>query len=156
MVAVFVDDDRSALSGKPRPGYLALLERLELSDFQAIVAWHPDRLHRSPLELELFIDLLERTRATVVTVQGGDYVLSTASGRMTARVVGAVARHESEHKSERLRAKMRELVGAGRMTGGHRQPSLRLRAVQEGHASACGTRGRGRHRVRAGGALPGW
>lgn len=30
---------------------------------------------------------------------------------MTARVVGAVARHESEHKSERLRAKMLELVG---------------------------------------------
>ena len=118
VVAVFLDDDRSAFSGKPRPGYLGMLERLQLGDFQAIVAWHPDRLHRSPLELESFIDLLERTRATVVTVQGGDYDLSTASGRMTARVVGAVARHESEHKSERLRAKMRELVGGGRMTGG--------------------------------------
>jgi DNA invertase Pin-like site-specific DNA recombinase len=118
VAAVFVDDDRSAFSGKPRPGYLAMLERLELGDFGVIVAWHPDRLQRSPVELESFIDLLDRTRTTVVTVQGGDYDLSTASGRMTARVVGAVARHESEHKSERLRAKMRELVEAGKMTGG--------------------------------------
>src|SRR5262249_42604236 len=51
--------------------------------------------------------------------QGGDYDLATAAGRMTARVVGAVARHESEHKSERLRAKMRELTEAGRMRGGY-------------------------------------
>src|SRR5262245_33063122 len=105
VVSVFEDDDRSAFAGRPRPGYLKMLERLELSDVRAIVAWHPDRLHRSPLELEDFIDLIERTGATVATVQGGDYDLSMASGRMTARVVGAVARHESEHKSERLRRK---------------------------------------------------
>jgi DNA invertase Pin-like site-specific DNA recombinase len=118
VVAVFVDDDRSAFSGKPRPEYIAMLERLELGDFGAIVAWHPDRLHRSPVELESFIDLLERSKATVLTVQGGDYDLSTAGGRMTARVVGAVARHESEHKSERVKAKFRELVDAGKPIGG--------------------------------------
>ena len=78
VVAVFVDDDRSAFSGKPRPEYIAMLERLELGDFGAIVAWHPDRLHRSPVELESFIDLLERCQATVLTVQGGDYDLATA------------------------------------------------------------------------------
>jgi site-specific DNA recombinase len=118
VVAIFEDDDRSAFAGKPRPGYLKMLERLQLGDVRAIVAWHPDRLHRSPLELEDFIDLIDRTGATVATVQGGDYDLSMASGRMTARVVGAVARHESEHKSERLRRKMEELVAAGRITGG--------------------------------------
>jgi hypothetical protein len=95
-----------------------MLDRLELGDFGAIVAWHPDRLHRSPVELESFIDLLERCKATVVTVQGGDYDLATAGGRMTARVVGAVARHESEHKSERIKSKFRELIEAGKPIGG--------------------------------------
>jgi site-specific DNA recombinase len=118
IVAVFVDDDRSAFSGRPRPEYIAMLERLQLGDFGAIVAWHPDRLHRSPVELESFIDLLERCKATVVTVQGGDYDLSTAGGRMTARVVGAVARHESEHKSERIKSKFRELIDGGKPIGG--------------------------------------
>lgn len=112
-----VDDDRSAFSGKPRPAYLEALERLERREVRGILAWHPDRLHRSPVELEAFIDLVESTGAAVRTVQGGDYDLSTAAGRMQARIVGAVARHESEHKSERLRSKMRELREHGKFTG---------------------------------------
>lgn len=119
----FVDDDRSAFSGKPRRRYLAMLEAIGQGQVDVVLAWHPDRLHRSPRELEDFVVLLERTGATVVTVQGGDYDLATASGRMTARVVGAVARHESEHKSERLRAKMDELRERGRfLTGGGARP----------------------------------
>jgi DNA invertase Pin-like site-specific DNA recombinase len=115
---VFEDDDRSAFSGKPRPAYQRMLEGHSMGDFGGIVAWHPDRLHRSPKELESFIDLIDQTKGTVATVQGGDYDLSTAAGRMAARVVGAVARHESEHKSERLRIKMAELVEYGKLTGG--------------------------------------
>ncbi|MBI4347850.1 MAG: recombinase family protein, partial [Elusimicrobia bacterium] len=88
----------------------------------AVLAWHPDRLHRSPLELEEFIDIIEAAQIPVVTVQGGEYDLSTASGRMTARVVGAVARHESEHKSERIRRKHEELARKGAVSGGGDRP----------------------------------
>lgn len=119
---VFVDDDRSAYTGKPRPGYEAMLAALEERRVDAVIAWHPDRLHRRPVELEAFIDLVERTGAKVATVQAGDYDLASATGRMTARVVGAVARHESEHKSERLRRKHRELAEAGRLSGGGTRP----------------------------------
>jgi DNA invertase Pin-like site-specific DNA recombinase len=66
----------------------------------AVVTWHPDRLHRSPREVEAFIDIVNAAGIRVATVQAGEYDLSTASGRMTARVVGAVSRHESEHKSD--------------------------------------------------------
>ncbi|MBO0744736.1 MAG: recombinase family protein [Candidatus Dormibacteraeota bacterium] len=114
----YTDDDRSAFSGKPRKQYRALMEAVEMGDVDAIVGWHPDRLHRSPAELEAFIDLLERTGTTVVTVQEGEYDLSTSGGRMKARVVGAVARHESEVKSERLKLKMRELRERRRAMGG--------------------------------------
>lgn len=119
---VFVDDDRSAYSGRPRPGYLNLLDQVKHGDIDAIVAWHPDRLHRSPVELEDFITLIDATGCRVATVQAGEYDLSTPSGRMTARVVGAVARHESEHKSERLRAKHRELAAEGKPAGGGTRP----------------------------------
>jgi len=133
VAAIFPDDDRSAFSGKPRPAYLRMLDRLEQGDFQVVVAWHPDRLHRSPRELEGFIDLIERTGTAVVTVQTGEYDLSTPSGRMTARVVGAVARHESEHKSERIRSKMNQLREEGRMTGGGRRPFGFNRYVKGSH-----------------------
>lgn len=95
IVSEHVDNDMSAYSGKRRPAYQAMLERLEAGEGEGIIAWHPDRLHRSPLELEAFISVLERTGAAVVTVQGGDYDLSTATGRAMARTIGAWSRHEA-------------------------------------------------------------
>lgn len=119
---VFVDDDRSAYSGKPRPEFERLRERIETGDVDVLVAWHPDRLTRQPRELEDLIDLLEATKTTVRTVQTGEYDLATPSGRMAARIVGAVARGESEHKSARLRAKHRELAERGKISGGGHRP----------------------------------
>src|SRR5690242_11876766 len=72
---VFVDDDRSAFSGKPRPEYLAMLAAVEDRSVGAVIAWHPDRLHRSPRELEDFIDLIEASKCKVATHQAGDYDL---------------------------------------------------------------------------------
>jgi site-specific DNA recombinase len=117
---VFVDDDLSAYSGKARPSYDRLLEAIKAGTVGAVVAWHPDRLHRSPRELEGFIDLVTASGAAVATVQAGELDLSTASGRMTARVVGAVARHESEQKSERLRRQREQMALQGRANGGRR------------------------------------
>lgn len=117
---VFIDDDRSAYSGKPRPAYLEMLQALKDGRVDAVIAWHPDRLHRSPRELEDFIALIESTGAQIATVQAGELDLSTASGRMTARVVGAVARHESEQKSERIRRQRDQAAREGLPTGGRR------------------------------------
>ncbi|HYA01279.1 MAG TPA: recombinase family protein, partial [Candidatus Binatia bacterium] len=100
VVATFIDNDISAFSGKVRPQYEALLGAIEGGRVEAVLAWHNDRLHRSPKELERFIDLVEHHKVAVAVVQGGDYDLTTSNGRLSARIVGAVARHESEHKSE--------------------------------------------------------
>ena len=113
VAATFTDDDRSAYSGKPRPAYRDLLAAIDAGTVGAILAWHPDRLHRSPRELESFIDLVESHGTAVQTVTAGAYDLTTPTGRMQARIVGNVARFESEHKSERLRRKMDELAAAG-------------------------------------------
>ena len=49
--AIFMDDHISAYSGKKRPGYIELLERVRLGPSR-IVAWHVARLYRRPRELE--------------------------------------------------------------------------------------------------------
>ena len=115
IVERFVDDDRSAYSGKPRPEFDAMCEMIRRGDIDLLLAWHPDRITRQPRELEDLIDLLESTKTSVRTVQAGEYDLGTPSGRMTARVVGAVARAESEHKSARLRRKHLELAERGKL-----------------------------------------
>lgn len=122
VVGIYTDNDRSAYSGKPRPEYERLLADIKAGLVEALVCWHPDRLHRSPKELEAFIDLLEAKNVAVATVQGGHYDLTTASGRMTARIVGAVSRHESEHKAERHSAKALEIAREGRPSGGGSRP----------------------------------
>lgn len=122
VVAVHIDNDRSAYSGKPRLGYRRLLDDIAQRRCDVVVAWHPDRLHRAPRELEDFVDALIAADVTVHTVTAGAVDLSTPAGRLTARVVGAVARAESEHKSARLRRKMVELAAAGKVTGGGTRP----------------------------------
>lgn len=88
----FEDNDRSAYTGKRRPAYERMLAAVEDRRLDAVVTWHNDRLHRSPRELEAFIDLVERSGERVAVVSGGDYDLTTPEGRFTARIVGAVAR----------------------------------------------------------------
>lgn len=119
---VIADNDRSAYSGKRRPGYERLLEGLRGATWDAVVAWHPDRLHRSPKELEAFIDVIEAHGTKVATVMAGTWDLSTASGRAVARTVGAWARYESEVKSERIRRKHQELAEEGHPVGGGTRP----------------------------------
>jgi DNA invertase Pin-like site-specific DNA recombinase len=118
---VFVDNDISAYRGKLRKGYERMLEAVKDGRCGAVVAWHPDRLHRSPAELERFIGVIEATGAAVATCQAGRYDLTTATGRMTARIVGDVARHESELKSERLRSQRAQAAVKGRPHVGGRR-----------------------------------
>ena len=120
VAGIYVDDDLSAYSGRRRPEYERMLDEVKAGAAQVIVALHPDRLHRRPIELEHFIDVVESTGCAVETVNAGKLDLSTRSGRTTARLIGVVARDESEAKSERLRAKHSELVERGRWKGGPR------------------------------------
>lgn len=122
VTGVYVDNDTSAFSGKPRPEYLRLCDEIKNGHVDRVLAWHPDRLHRSPRELEDFIVLLEASGCHVVTVQAGLWDLSTPSGRMIARQLGVVARYESEHKRERNLRKARELAEAGKIGNGGPRP----------------------------------
>jgi site-specific DNA recombinase len=122
LVEVFTDNDLSTCSGKPRPGYRRLLNALRGGELDAVVAWHADRLHRSPVELEEFIAVCDERRIMVETVQAGTVDLSTPSGRMVARMLGSGARYESEHKAERIKRKARELAEAGKVGGGGTRP----------------------------------
>ena len=62
---------RLAYSGKPRPGYLALLERSARARSTAVLAWHEDRLHRSPRELEDYIDACDPRGSPDALCAGG-------------------------------------------------------------------------------------
>lgn len=118
--AVFIDNDVSAYSGVPRPEYRALLDAIRMGEVKGLLAWHTDRLHRRPTELEEFISIAEATDLQVKTVMSGDLDLSTSGGRMVARMLGAAARHEVDHARERMQAAKTDAVAKGKYRGGPR------------------------------------
>lgn len=120
VVEVFTDNDVSAYSGKVRKRYRAMLDAIADGRVDAVIAWHTDRLHRSPRELEEYITVSEPRSVPTHCVKAGILDLSTASGRMTARITGAVARGESEHMSERICSQKARATAAGVWTGGGR------------------------------------
>jgi len=129
IVAVHTDNDLSAYSGKARPGYQALLGDLDAGSANAVLAWHTDRLHRSPRELEDYVALCERKNVITQTVKAGELDLATPSGRAVARTLGAWARFESEHKSDRIKRAHQQAAADGRWRGGARPFGYQADAV---------------------------
>lgn len=118
---VYVDNDVSAYSGKARPAWQRLISDVQAGEVDAVVSWHVDRLTRSPRELEDVIDLADKHGLELATVTG-EVDLSNPTGRLVARMLGAAARHEAEHKAERQQRQRRQAAEAGRVAGGGKRP----------------------------------
>ncbi|MEU8531563.1 recombinase family protein [Streptomyces parvulus] len=121
VVEVYVDNDVSAYrKGKKRPRYTQMLSDLDDGKATVVIVWHTDRLHRSVTELEGYIDMCEKRGVTTHTVQAGELDLASPTGRMVARMLGNVARYESEHKGHRVARARQQKAMAGEWAGGIR------------------------------------
>jgi site-specific DNA recombinase len=120
IVSIHTDNDLSAYARKPRPGYKALLAEVKAGEIDAVIAWHTDRLHRSPAELEDYVTACESHSVKTYTVKAGNLDLSTASGLMVARMLGATARYEVDHMIERQQRAKQRSAEAGKWKGGRR------------------------------------
>jgi len=120
--AVYVDNDVSAWSGKLRPQYRRMLEDIRSGLVDGVVVWHQDRLVRHPKELEEFFEICDAAGMREMATVTGDVDLGTDDGRFHARILGAVARKESDDKSRRIRRKMEQLAKEGKGKGGGFRP----------------------------------
>lgn len=118
----YVDDDVSAYNGHVRQGYRRMLGDLRDGYLDAVLVWHLDRLSRQPRELEEFFDLCDSVGVTRLASVSGDINLATHDGQFLARILGAVAKKESDDKSRRIRRKHEELAQAGKVAGGGTRP----------------------------------
>jgi DNA invertase Pin-like site-specific DNA recombinase len=144
IVRPFVDNSKSAYSGKRRPQYTAMMDALAAGEIDAIVVYHADRLYRRLGDMVPFLDAVQAAGATVETVAGGVIDLTTAAGRMAARLAGVIAAGESERASERIIRQRLELRASGRPMGGWRgygytlpigEPGAQRIAVDEAEAA---------------------
>jgi site-specific DNA recombinase len=119
VAGVYTEQGRSAYSGK-RKVWGQLIADAEAGKGDAIVAWHPDRLTRQPKENEELIGLVDQYGLHVATAMTGQHDLSSPSGRMHFRMLGTIARYESEHRAERVVEHHDRLAQDGRWHGGRR------------------------------------
>lgn len=118
--AVYADNDITASGKKTRPAYRRMLADLAEHPGTTVIVWHTDRLHRHLAELEEYISLAEEHGIATRAVRAGDLDLTTASGRMVARMLGVAARHELEQMSERRKAGKARAAANGQWKGGRR------------------------------------
>lgn len=97
VVEVLTDNDISASSGKPRPGYARLLELIETGAVDRVVAWSIDRLTRRLRDNVDLADLCESAGARISTVRDGDMT------PLHMHVRGAFAQDEMRQKGARQR-----------------------------------------------------
>lgn len=116
---VYTDNDRPSNGRAPRPAYDRMVADLEAGRRDGVLCVDLDRLTRRPIELEKFIDLADARGVALANVSG-DVDLSTSNGRMYARVLGAVARQETEHKAERVSREAAQAARRGVPRGSRR------------------------------------
>jgi site-specific DNA recombinase len=98
----FADNDVSATKRRKRPAYEQAMAMVRTRQCDVLVVAHMDRLYRRAAELETIIPVVEQTGVLVVSTDGA-YDLSTANGRMVARMLCAASQGEVETKARRNR-----------------------------------------------------
>lgn len=120
VTAEAVDAGRSGRAGKARPELEAALDALAAGDADALVVSKLDRLARSTIALARIMATSQAEGWSLVILDP-DLDTSTAAGRLTATLLGAVAEYESELIAERARMTHRQRRTAGKRCG---QPPL--------------------------------
>ncbi|HXH35942.1 MAG TPA: recombinase family protein [Plantibacter sp.] len=142
----YVDDDVSAYSGKPRPEYARMLNDLRTGSINGVLVYHLDRLHRQPKELEEFFEVCKDAGVDDLATVTGRIDLADPDGQFQARILGAVAKKESDDKSRRIRRKHEELAVNGKVSGGGSRPygyeadKLTVRPVEAAVVKDCARR----------------
>jgi site-specific DNA recombinase len=113
VIQTITDNDISASSGKPRPGFTHVLRMIDERAVDVVVVWAVDRLVRRLADLEDVIERCERVGVKLATVSG-DIDLSTDAGRLVGRILASVARAEVERKGARQRRAYQQRAEAGR------------------------------------------
>jgi DNA invertase Pin-like site-specific DNA recombinase len=119
---VYVDNDVSAYSGKPRPAFRRMLRDLKEGPRDSLIVYDLDRLVRQPRELEEFFDVCDAAGLTDYASVSGDLDLANDDHRTYARIMGALAQKESNDKRRRIRRKHQELAEQGKVSGGGTRP----------------------------------
>jgi DNA invertase Pin-like site-specific DNA recombinase len=116
-----IDNSLSAWNPKVRrPGWEALLERLQSGACDGVVGYHFDRLLRRPQDLGRLLDIVRQRELKFATAHGSRRDLSDTNDQFIAWVEVAHAQRSSDDTSRRIQRKFRHMRESGVVRGGPR------------------------------------
>lgn len=111
----FADVVSGKVPASQRPEFARLLERIEEGD--SLVVSKLDRLGRDSIDVEQTLRLLEERGVSVIVLQLGRTDLTSSTGRLIRKVLGAVADMERDLLIERTRAGLARAKAEGKHLG---------------------------------------
>ncbi|WP_438855702.1 recombinase family protein [Agromyces sp. M3QZ16-3] len=121
VVAAFEDDGISALGGKERPGFVALLDAAMQGDFDVIVATEEERLARNVAEKAELEETCREAGVVWETERDGFVDPATEAGEFFSTMRAAMGRMESRRKASRQRAANADRASRGEPNPGRRR-----------------------------------
>lgn len=100
-----------SVSAKQRPGFMKLIDRMESGD--TLLVSKLDRLGRNAMDVRSTVEKLESDGIRVLCLALGGVDLTSAPGKMTMQVLGAVAEFERDLLIERTQAGLKRARGQG-------------------------------------------
>jgi len=121
VVGKFKDNDKSAADGrKKREGFEKVIQYVVTGRAKVVLVTELTRLQRNRMDELRLYDACKEAGAIISQVRGPDLDFTTAAGRFTADVLGAVARSEIETKGERHARAQQQAAHRGNRVGGRR------------------------------------
>lgn len=104
-----------SIAANERPGFQKLLDRMESGD--VLIVTKLDRLGRNAMDVRQTVEHLADTGIRVHCLALGGVDLTSAAGKMTMQVLGAVAEFERDLLIERTQAGLKRAKAEGKTLG---------------------------------------
>jgi putative DNA-invertase from lambdoid prophage Rac len=104
-----------SITAEKRPGFQKLLERMEAGD--VLIVTKLDRLGRNAMDVRLTVEQLASAGIRVHCLALGGVDLTSAAGKMTMQVLGAVAEFERDLLIERTQSGLKRAKAEGKKLG---------------------------------------
>jgi len=136
IVRTEVDNDISALNGKHRPGYEAVIAAAARGEIDAILVFQTSRFWRNRRERAEGIEILRKAGVSLIATKGPSLDMSTAYGRGMAGLLGEFDTMESEVKAERQQLAAFHRAENGQPPAGVRLTGYTMAGVVVEHEAA--------------------
>lgn len=138
-----IQESKSAKKSGNRPLFSQMLKDIEKGKYDAILAWHPDRLSRNSLEAGMVVDMVDNGIIKDLRFPTFEFH-NDSSGKLTLNMLFALSKQYSEHLSESVQRGVDSNLEQGKSGGmpkwgyirddvsGYYKPDKNFKMIQKG------------------------